>query len=115
MIDAREKCDLVTDKLEALLNLQELRTRLKFLEDYIHEQERKAGEEALEYPHGYNTNIEKVEIKASKVLWFLGLAHDEKALKMFEDAEKAFLAQKVVQNVAEKGEQDGEAVREGQS
>ena len=110
MIDAREKCDLVTDKLEALLTLQELRTRLKFLEDYIHEQERKAGEDALEYPHGYNTKIEKVEISASRVLWFLGLAHDEKALKMFEDAEKAFLAPKVAQNVAEKGEQDGKEI-----
>lgn len=107
MIEATEKTSL-QDQLRAIETLTELKTRILLLVEYIHAQERSAADDATEYPHGYNTNIEKVEISASKVLWFLGFGHDEEAVAVFAKAHEEFLRQRAAER--KKGEENGEEI-----
>ena len=102
MIEANEKLDMITNSIEALIMLQDLRTRLKLLQDYIAEVERKEATSALEYPRGYRTECKNVDINAGKVVWLLNLQHDAEADRMFKEAFETWKQKKA----AEEGEED---------
>lgn len=90
------------DLMDELLTLQDLRTRIRLLINYIHDEEHKAAKEALEYPRRYNTNIEQIQIPTSQVLWLLGYGHQIDVIAMFDEAKQELKKQIEEEEAGEK-------------
>lgn len=106
MIEVRESGN-IKEQVDALVELVEIRTRITLLMEYIYEQEIKAARDALEYPKGYNTDIDKVEIPVGKVLWLLGFQHDDTAAKMFKEAREEFKKAREEEKAEKENEKNG--------